>query len=142
MEIKEVEKELQSYIRNKRYIERKQEDLEVLTERINKITASYSDMPKGGASSREDLIAKKIDLENEMYSYLLELVEQKAIIERTIRALEQPYRNILDFRYIEDMQLVEVAAKENYSYRQCKRLLKDAYVKYAEKREEFRNESI
>lgn len=135
MEIKEVEKELQSYIRNKRYIERKQEDLEVLTERINKVTASYSDMPKGGSSSREDLIAKKLDLEREMYDYLIELIELKAIIERTIRAIEQPYRNILDLRYIEDMSLVEVAVKENYSYRQCKRLLREAYMKYAEKRE-------
>jgi DNA-directed RNA polymerase specialized sigma24 family protein len=94
-------------------------------------------MPKGGSSSREDLIAKKLDLEREMYDYLIELVEQKAIVERTIRALEQPYRNILDFRYIEDMSLVEVAVKENYSYRQCKRLLKEAYVKYAEKREKL-----
>ena len=134
MKVEEVKKELSNYVRDKRYLDKKQEDIEVLTERINKITASYSDMPRGGNSSREDLIAKKIELENELYDFLIGLVERKAIIERTIRAVEQPYRNILDFRYIEDMKLEDVAKHEGYTKRQCFRLLNEAYIKYSEKR--------
>ena len=134
MKVEEVKKELSNYVRDKRYLDKKQEDIEVLTERINKITASYSDMPRGGNSSREDLIAKKIELENELYDFLIGLVERKAIIERTIRAVEQPYRNILDFRYIEDMKLEDVAKHEGYTKRQCCRLLNEAYIKYSEKR--------
>ena len=136
MDIWKVKRELSSYTRNKRYIEKKQENIDMLEAQINKITASYSDMPRGGNSSREDLIAKKIDLEKELYEFLCELMEQQAIIEKTIRAMEQPYRNVLDFLYIEDMSLVDIAAQENYSYRQLQRLLKDAYLKYAELREE------
>jgi hypothetical protein len=145
MEIREAKAELKEYADNKRYIERKQEELEVLTERINKITASYSDMPKGGTSSREDLIAKKLDLEREMYGYLISLVEKKQVVERTIQILETRYRNILDFLYIgepdeeQDREkryntLVEYAAQEKLSYRQATRLLKEAHKAYAEAR--------
>ena len=138
MEVKDAKKELNNYVRDKRYIERKQENLELLTEQINKVTATYSDMPKAsGGSGREELIAKKLDLEMEMYEFLNKLVKQQAIIEKTIRRLDQPYRNILDFLYIEEMTLVEVAAKENYSYRQCARLLRDAYTCYAELRNDI-----
>ena len=143
MEIREAKAELKEYADNKRYIERKQQDLEILTERINKVTASYSDMPKGGASSREDLIAKKLDLEKELYGYLITLVEQKKLVETTIQSLETRYRNILDFLYIgepdEEQEkrnntLVEYAAQEKLSYRQATRLLKDAHKAYAEAR--------
>lgn len=134
MEINEVKKELSDYVRDMRYLDVKQQHIEILTARINKITASYSDMPRGGNSSREDLIAKKIELENELYDFLIGLVERKAVIERTIRSLDQPYRNLLDFRYIENMSIYDVAEAVGYSKRQCERLLDEAYVKYSEKR--------
>ena len=134
MEIREAKKELKEYIDDKRYIERKEEEILVLTERINKVTASYSDMPRGGASSKEDLIAKKLDLEKDIYGYLIELVEKRAVVERTIQSLEARYRNILDFLYIEGRTLVDFAAKEDYSYRQVTRLLREAYKQYAEMR--------
>ena len=134
MNIQEAKKELKEYVANKRYLERKQEEIDALTEQINKVTASYSDMPRGSANSKEDLIAKKLDMERETYSYLVGLIDQKILIERTIRSLEPKHRNILDFLYIFGGSLVEYAAKENYSYIQCKRFLKEAYIKYAEER--------
>ena len=91
-------------------------------------------MPRGGASSKEDLIAKKLDLEKDIYGYLIELVEKRAVVERTIQSLEARYRNILDFLYIEGRTLVDFAAKEDYSYRQVTRLLREAYKQYAEMR--------
>ena len=135
MEIREAKSELKEYIDNKRYIERKQEEIELLTEQINKVTATYSDMPRGGSGNgKEDLIAKKIDLEREIYGYLIGLVEKRSTIERTIQGLEAKYRNILDFLYIEGKTLVDFAAQEGYSYRKATRLLREAYREYAEKR--------
>lgn len=130
----EAKEELNEYLHNKKYVEVKQQEIEALEERINKVTATYSDMPKGGAGSKEDLIATKLDLEIELYSYLIAIIKKQAIIEQTIRSLKQPYRNILDFRFISGMSLMEVAVAENYSYRQCKRLLNEAYEMYAEAR--------
>ncbi len=132
----EVKKELEEYLRNKRYLKRKEEQIDRLEEQIKKVTAIYSDMPKGGANSKEDLIVMKLDLERELCTYLKSLLEQQKIIENTLQKLDARYRNILDFLYIEGMTLVEVAAEENYSYRQAKRLLKEAYKQYAEVRSE------
>ena len=130
----EAKEELNEYLHNKKYVEVKQEEIEVLEERINKITATYTDMPKGGSGGKEDLIATKLDLERDVYGYLIEIMKKQKIIEQTIRSLKQPYRNILDFRFISGMSLMEVAVAENYSYRQCKRLLNEAYGMYAENR--------
>jgi hypothetical protein len=145
MEIREAKAELKEYIDNKRYIERKQEEIERLTEQINKVTATYSDMPKGSGSSKEDLIAKKIELDNEIYRYLVELMNKRLVIERTVQQLEPEHRNILDFLYIDEPEediyekryntLVEYAAREKLGYRQATRLLGKAYREYAEKRE-------
>lgn len=135
MEIKEVKQELKEYIDNKRYVERKQEEIERLTEQINKVTATYSDMPKGGTiGGKEELIAKKLDLEKEIYGYLIRLLEKKAVIERTIQKLDPKNRDILDYLYIEGKTLVEFASEVSYSYRQSTRLLKEAYKQYAEMR--------
>lgn len=135
MEKSKAVQELQDYLHNQKYIDEKQENIEILEARIMKMTASYSDMPRGGTgASKEDLIIKKIELEQEVYTYLNDLIDQNKLINKAIRELEQPYRNILDFRYLCGMPLVEVAAKENYSYRQCKNKLKKAFELYAEKR--------
>ena len=147
MEIREAKAELQEYIHNKNYLERKQEEILRLEERINKVTATYSDMPKGGSgNSKEDLIAMKLDLEKEVYGYLMRLLEKEMIIERTLQKLDPIHRNILDFLYIEEVDknddtkkentLVDYAAKNRHSYRQATRLLKKAYKQYSEMREE------
>lgn len=132
MEIKEVKRELNDYIRNKRYIARKQEEIEILTEQIKKVTASYSDMPRGGNSSKEDLMVKKLDLENEVFKYLAALMELQATIEKTVQKLEPRQRNVITLMYLNGMRLWEVAEEERYSCKQCGRILKEAYRQYAE----------
>ena len=132
MKIKEVENELKNYLYNKRYIEKKQEEIDRLELQIQKTTATYSDMPKGGSGGKEDLIANKIDLEKEVYIYLMELMKNKAIIEKTLKQLEPKHRNVLEFRYIENMSLMEIAVTEHYSYSQCKRIYNKALAEYAD----------
>lgn len=136
MEIKAVKQELKEYIDNKRYLEQKQDEIKRLEELLTKVTTTYSDLPKGGSGGKEELIIKKIDLETETYKYLIELMEKKALIERTLHKLEPLHRNILDFLYIQGKTLVEFASNVGYSYRQAIRLLKDAYREYAEVRNE------
>lgn len=134
MEIEEAKRELKEYTENKRYLEQKQEDIERLTEQINKVTATYSDMPRSTGNSKEDLIAKKLDLESVVFSYLITLVDKKIVIEKTLQKLRPRYRNVLDFLHVEDMTMGEVAAKEHYSSRHCERILAEAYKQYAKAR--------
>lgn len=135
MELREAKQELKDYLSNKRYIESKLEEVECLTEQINKVTATYSDMPKAtSGNGKEELIVKKLDTEREIYKYLLELTEQKRQIEQTLRKLEARYRNVLDFIYIKGMRQIDVAAKEGYSHRQLQRVLRAAYKAYAQER--------
>ena len=141
MEIKEVKEELKSYIYNKKYIEERQMDLERLEARINNITANYSDMPKSRNGSREDLIAKKLDLEREVYAYLAELLEKQLLIEKTLQKVEPKYRNILESIYIKGNTLAVTARNSGYSSRQCSRLLNEAYKLYYEAKEN-KNENI
>lgn len=133
MNIRVARAELEKYVEDKEYLEEKIEDIERLTEQINKVTATYSDMPKGGSTSKEELIAKKIELEKETYGYLMDLLDQRAVIERALRNLKPRYRNVLDFIYIQGKTLTKYSEKR-YSYSQSKRILKDAYIEYAKER--------
>lgn len=139
MNIRVARAELEKYIKDKEYLDEKLEDIERLTEQINKITATYSDMPRGGSTSKEELIAKKIELEKETYGYLMDLLNQRAVIERAIRNLEPGHRNVLDYIYIKGKTLTEYSEKIKYSYSQCKRILKDAYIEYAQERSKESN---
>ena len=53
-------------------------------------------------------------------------------ITKKIREVEQPYRNILELRFVEGLKVEEVSVELNRDYRYTKRLIRKSIQKYAE----------
>ena len=53
-------------------------------------------------------------------------------ITKKIKKVEQPYRNILELRFVEGMKIEEVSVEIDKTYRYTKTLIKEAIKKYAE----------
>jgi DNA-directed RNA polymerase specialized sigma subunit len=95
-----------------------------------KATTTLSDMPKGSSrnvSRMSDIIAKMVDLEEEINADIDELVDCKREIDRLIGLVENPtYRTILELRYLAGKPLDEVGIAMNYEYSYLTRLHKQA----------------
>lgn len=112
-------KDLKNYRSNQEWIQSQMEYIEEQKERVNKLTATLSDMPTG---SREvqDGMAEKLARLMDCFNNLLENIvkeqqEQKRILEK-LNEVEQPYRLLLYKMYVEGKSLVKVADEMNYSY--------------------------
>lgn len=131
--MEETKKELGAYLQEKALLKEKEEELEELITEAEKITTELSDMPKGSPKI-QDKIAEYasiiVDLKYEKYDQLIKMRKSKREIENKIDQLEQPYKNILYFKYIKGLSLTEVAYKIKYDYDYTKRLHGTALVKY------------
>lgn len=60
--------------------------------------------------------------------------EEENLIKITnkIKRVEQPYRNILELRFVEGMKIEEVSVELDKTYRYTKTLIKKSIRKYAE----------
>ena len=77
--------------------------------------------------------AKIVDLKNEKYSQLIKMYNTKKRIEDKIDMLEQPYRNILYYKYINE----EVAYKIKYDYDYTRKMHGIALIKYKKESENY-----
>ena len=131
--IEEVKKELGAYLQEKALLKEKENALDELITRATKITTELSDMPKG-TSEIQDRMAEYAsmiaDMKNEKYSQIIKMYKTKKEIEDKIDTLEQPYKNILYFKYIKGLNLTQVANEINYEYEYTKRLHGTALIKY------------
>ena len=73
---------------------------------------------------------KIVDLKNEKYSQLIKMYNTKKRIEDKIDMLEQPYRNILYYKYIKGYNLTKVANEIGYNYKWTCELHGNALEKY------------
>jgi DNA-directed RNA polymerase specialized sigma subunit len=108
----DVKKELGQYLQDKELLKGKEEDLEELIARATKVTSELNDMPKGSPKVEDkmaEVTAQIVDLKNEKYEQIIKMHKSKKEIEDKIDMLEQPYRNILYFKYIKGKNLTEVA---------------------------------
>lgn len=71
-----------------------------------------------------------LDLTNEVEKDLRELKEKQIKIELKIDQLEQPYKNILYFRYIKGYNLTEVSNEIEEEYDYTRKLHGIALIKY------------
>jgi DNA-directed RNA polymerase specialized sigma subunit len=120
--IEEIKKELSSYIQDKKYIEEKKADIEELREQATNTTSMLTDMPKGSNPINDKIaeyVAKILDLQAENLEFILNLEKRKKEIENIINTMEQPYKNILYFRYIKGYNLTEVASLIGNEYKWC-----------------------
>lgn len=77
-------------------------------------------------------IAKLIDLINEHINIMQEEEENLIKITNKIKRVEQPYRNILELRFVEGLKIEEVSVELDRDYRYTKRLIRKSIQKYAE----------
>lgn len=132
--IENSKKELKDYIYEKKWIEEKLEDIKERKSLLDKITVTLSDMPKGSNlvyDKQAESLAQILDLTNGLEKYLKELREKQILIENKIDKIEQPYKNILYFRYIKGYNLTEVSAEIDEEYDYTRKLHGTALIKYA-----------
>ena len=101
--------------------------------KLEKVTAVYSSEPKGGGSiygKTADIMAKIVDLEQEINREIDELVELKTNIESTITSVENPQeRLLLKYRYLDGKTFEWIAAEMHYHWQWIHRLHKRALTK-------------
>lgn len=116
----EIKKELSAYLYNKELLKEKEQDLEELITKAEKITTELNDMPKGTPIIQDKIgeyATKIVEIKNEKYKQLINMYKVKEEIENKVDMLEQPYRNILYYKYIKGMNLTEVANKIGNEYK-------------------------
>lgn len=131
---KDAKKELYSYLHSKKLEERKLNQIEETKTKLTKTTTVLSDMPKGTPDN--DKMAKNIDRLLELISEHIEIMqeEEENLIRITnkIKMVEQPYKNILELRFVEGMKVEEVSVEIKKDYRYTKKLIKKSIQKYSE----------
>lgn len=131
---KEAKKELYSYLHSKKLEERKLEQIEETKTKLTKTTTILSDMPKGTPENDKmsKNIARLLDLIGEHIKIMEEEEENLIRITKKINQVEQPYKNILELRFVEGLKIEEVSVELDRDYRYTKRLIKKSIQKYAE----------
>lgn len=130
----DAKKELYSYLHSKKLEERKLEQIEEQKTKLTKITSILSDMPKG--TPDHDKMSKNIAILLDLIREHIKIMEdeEKNLIRITkkINKVEQPYRNILELRFVKGMKVEEVSVELDRDYRYTKKLIKKSIKKYAE----------
>lgn len=131
---KEARKELYSYLHSIKLEQRKLEQIEKIKAKLTKTTVILSDIPKVNnyEDRMADNIARLFELINEHIIIMQEEEENLIRITKKIKQVEQPFKNILELRFIEGMKVEEVSVMIDRDYRYTKRLIKKAVKKYAE----------
>ena len=131
---KEARKELYSYLHSIKSEQRKLEQIEKIKAKLTKTTVILSDIPKVNnyEDRMADNIARLLELINEHIIIMQEEEENLIKITKKVKQVEQPFRNILELRFVEGMKVEEVSVMIDRDYRYTKRLIKKAVKKYAE----------
>ena len=111
-----VRKDLEDYIHNKKWVENQLSKYEEMRERVIKITANLTGMPK--ASGKEnDLLEELID----QFTDLIRLVKEDDkkcidVMKQLDRMEDVRNREILYKIYVEGKRLEDIASEMNYDY--------------------------
>lgn len=113
-----AKQELKDYRENIKYIEEKMNDTEELKTKLEKITTTLSITKTNTSNTETDKFADGInrleELKIDCNKKMEDLIVKKFEIDQKIENLEQPYRNILFFRYTRGKSWEAVA--ENLGY--------------------------
>ena len=119
-EIKNKKRSLKRFKNNRACIDRLEEKLLVLDERIKSVKSpNYSGMPRGGTPvTIAELLSDKVDLEKRIARLKDKNKKVKDQIVEEIDSLEDPrYIEILEAFFIECMSIDEIAEDMGYSVR-------------------------
>ena len=119
-------KYLKRYINLDREIDRKLEEVARLRSKLTRVTEVYSTEPRGGGTiygKTEEILAKIVDLENEIDADIDRLVAIRDGIKTIIEAVEDDREKLLlQYRYLDGKTFEKIAVEMNYSWRQIHRL--------------------
>lgn len=76
-------------------------------------------------------IARLVELGSEHIDIMQEEEKKLIRITKKIKEVEQPFRNILELRFVEGMKIEEVAVEIDKTYRYTKSLVRNAIKEYA-----------
>lgn len=76
-------------------------------------------------------IARLVELVSEHIDIMQEEEKKLIRITKKIKEVEQPFRNILELRFVEGMKIEEVAVEIDKTYRYTKSLVRNAIKEYA-----------
>lgn len=131
---KDAKRELYSYLHSKKLEEKKLEQIEEIKAKLTKTTSVLSDMPKGTPDN--DKMSKNVARLLELISEHIKIMEEEENnlirITKKIKQVDQPYRNILELRFVMGRKIEEVSVDIDKTYRYTKTLIKKAIKKYAE----------
>ncbi len=127
--------DLRSFKWNQKWINGRLEYIADYKSRINKLSTTLTDMPKGSRQV-EDREAELLSTLMDSVSELLEKInqennKQKEIVNQ-LDKVKQPHKLLLEKIYIEGKNLVQVANEMNYDYVYVKKMHKKALNKFNE----------
>lgn len=119
VKIQNAKQELREYRENLKYINEKQDDIEELKAILEKTTTRLSKTKASNNSMSTDKFSDGIDrlneLENTYDTKLQEILLKKLAIDDKIELVEQPYKNILFYRYARVKEWKDVAKELGYT---------------------------
>lgn len=118
-EITKAKQELNEYRENIKYIEEKLDDTEEVKAKIEKVTSVLSLTKTNNSHESNDKFADAInkleELKLDCSEKMKELLLKKFTIDDKIERVEQPYRNVLFYRYTRGKSWEDVAKELGYS---------------------------
>lgn len=118
-EIAKAKQELNEYRENIKYIEEKLDDTEEVKAKIEKVTSALSLTKTNNSYESNDKFADAInkleELKLDCSEKMRELLLNKFIIDDKIERVEQPYRNVLFYRYTRGKSWQDVAKELGYT---------------------------
>lgn len=112
--------DLKNYIYSKKWIEKQLENYKEQRGLAESLTQNFDGMPKAKNKTSYKL-EELMDKYNEIINTLIKDQEKQNEIILQLREVEQPYRNILQNKYVLGKSLEEIAVEIGYSYdRTCK----------------------
>ena len=118
IKIKESKEELKQYREDIKYIEEKLNDTEEIKTKVEKITTVISVAKTNNKSENDkfaDAISRLEELKIDCTEKMQKLLIKKFMIDDKIEQLEQPYKNILFFRYTRGKDWRSVAEELGYT---------------------------
>ena len=135
VKIAESKKELKEYRDDIKYIEERLNDTEEVKTKVEKVTSIYSETRSKSSNKNTDKFAEAIarleELKIDCTEKMQELLIKKFIIDEKIEKLEQPYKNILFYRYTRGKTWDDVAKKMGYTREYVIKLHGDALYYYS-----------
>lgn len=112
-----AKEELSQYKYARKRVDETLREYQEYKDRAEKMTAIMSDVPSKSNQNSDkvgDNASIMADLEKEYEQRWIDSEHERLRLEKAIDKVEEPYRTILHMRYVEDLPLLEVAAKLNY----------------------------